>query len=322
MRGYLDDFSDTYPWMFDRIRALSHPHIIKLLFWVRREEKGSSLDTLYTFFPFADYGSLEELWELDDSKPRSPELLLWTLQQITGLADGLRVFHQANGTLDGICSTTILRFCEPGEVGGFGRLVIAGIAPGRRGVYMPTTWNRGSDRQAAERKYDVLRPDSEAERQYRMWDVWSMGLTFLEFMLWLLHGMDTVKRFRRFRKQLRSDSDGGTLGLPHTTGGGTLDIPHTMLGDMFDASEALSLVLLDVLKDSPQFSKSTAWRDILSFLIERVFVKKEDRCNAEELHSSLQKICVATEKDVSYFYIAAPEDHGGGQPLHSLRFGA
>jgi len=242
------------------------------------------------FLPWADYGSLEELWTLGFT-PRSPDLLLWALRQMTHLADGLRVLHQAGleMSLEGTDPTTILRFRESKQAEGFGRLVIGGTAKSQK-VYATRTGRRYPTRAPDERersRYDA--PDSDFKdsrgsmKPYRGQDVWSMGLTFLEFILWLLYGMDIVEDFRGVCKQMARNSYRGPLDTP----------------------SALSPELVEALKNKPQFSQGTAWHDLLSLLTGRVLVSMKDRCNAVELHAGMEKIMAVAEEDSAYFCVAS-----------------
>ncbi|KAF4627090.1 hypothetical protein G7Y89_g11066 [Cudoniella acicularis] len=81
----------------------------------------------YVIFPWADGGNLRELWTSQDSRQRTPELALWSLQQILGLVGALKALHNVNCRHGDLKPENILYFKEDGE----GTLVIADVGLSR-----------------------------------------------------------------------------------------------------------------------------------------------------------------------------------------------
>ncbi|KAI8244313.1 Serine/threonine-protein kinase nekl-2 [Colletotrichum sp. SAR 10_96] len=84
---YKQDFQQEFN-NLDKIRDLEHAkHITQKLDSFRQGNKN------YIIFPWADGGDLVDVWENMDVEERSPELALWGLEQMLGLAEALQALH-------------------------------------------------------------------------------------------------------------------------------------------------------------------------------------------------------------------------------------
>ncbi|KAK7423845.1 hypothetical protein QQZ08_008889 [Neonectria magnoliae] len=86
-----------------KIQNLEHKHLIKIIATCNREP------SYYIIFPWADGGNLREFWQHRNSH-RTPDLILWSLQQMFGLADGLKALHDENCRHGDLKPENILHF--------------------------------------------------------------------------------------------------------------------------------------------------------------------------------------------------------------------
>ncbi|RYP16668.1 hypothetical protein DL765_004988 [Monosporascus sp. GIB2] len=275
----------------DRLRGFQHPHISAPLISFDKGPDGPYC----ILFPWAEGRSLEEFWGTD---ARGPGLSLWAVKQMVGLADGLRVLHEASFCHNCLSPTNIFLFRQPEEAAVRGHLGIAGLPYQRRHIRLGrTTTARHPIKEDPATAYSDPEFLAENWRPQQSSDVWSMGLLFMEFVLWLLHGVQAVQEFRQMYRNLGVFWNGRYLK---------------------DAKlrEAISSVLLNDLRNTTQCATGTAWRDIVDFLADRVWATAKARSTAKEMHSRLQQIATTAERDVSYIPHPGP---GNGQPL---KFGA
>ena len=91
----IKEFRNTEPFkkekdVLEKIQILNHNHLIK------HHAICENGKLYYIIFPWADGGNLREFWKLEDPQDRNPELFLWSLQQMLGLAGALQALHSVN----------------------------------------------------------------------------------------------------------------------------------------------------------------------------------------------------------------------------------
>ncbi|EON60848.1 CMGC/CDK protein kinase [Coniosporium apollinis CBS 100218] len=195
----------------------NHPHLIKLLATFQHKQK------YHLMFPYAN-ANLRKYWE-DRPHPNFDEAtVLWSLKQMTGIANALWVIHNFTLPLpvdgqvrvldDGILSVekeekkfgrhgdikpeNILWFKQSSEVEDEnGVLQIADFGLGRfhgrdsRSKINPATvWSSPT--------YEP--PECKLRRSVsRSYDIWSLGCLYLEFITWLLMGSAEIEGFSDYR---------------------------------------------------------------------------------------------------------------------------
>lgn len=118
-----------------------------------------------------------------------PGIHVGVLQQLTGLMDALCLMHNQRFRHGDIKPENILIFLEDEQDKGIGTLKISDMGQARRHQFetsvrsQPTQTRIGTmTYEAPEAVVYVNRPRS------RLYDVWSMGCIFFEFIVWLLDG--------------------------------------------------------------------------------------------------------------------------------------
>jgi len=201
--------------MLHRFSYKPHPHLIQLLTtW----EQNSFF---YLLFPCADCDLLR-YWERR-SQMRKPETALWVMKQCLGIADGLSNIHnytypdgaganaaamtlserdreRLHGRHGDIKPENILWFSrEPGGgEGGVGRLVISDFGCGAFNTRNSCS-NIPNENVPNTPTYRPPEADIKDARIGRSWDIWTLGCVYLEFLTWLLDGVDLTRRFSKWR---------------------------------------------------------------------------------------------------------------------------
>ncbi|KAK8863433.1 HET-domain-containing protein [Apiospora arundinis] len=231
-------------------------------------------------FPWASGGNLSEFWVRHDAELRETEsrasLVSWSLDQMIGISDALRLLHHKNGRHGDLKPENILHF--EGERGR-GRLVVADFGLSKfhiQETYIRTKpssdWSRTSRYEPPE--VDEYHKGLPRSRHY---DLWPMGCIFLEFAIWLVHGLDYLKDLNQFKK-----------------------INKFWVCETSDEPEVHPLVLEEMDKILKHSKANSATKDIVQLVKDRLLLVKYDdghtteedvvRASAEELYSSMIEI--------------------------------
>jgi len=175
---------------------LNNPHVISHLALYQQEH------WYCIIFPWADGGDLRNFWETQNAAQRTAELTLWSLEQMRGLASALRVLHndKVNGRHGDLKPDNILHFSSPNDKNGL--LVIGDFGISR--FHIEGTNVRGgiiTHSRATTPAYQA--PEAglpQIKARSRKYDIWSLGCIYLEFVIWLLYGVEAINAFRRARK--------------------------------------------------------------------------------------------------------------------------
>ena len=204
-----------------------HPHLIQLLATYRQDQR------YHLMFPFAN-ANLRRYWE-DEPTPSFDEVtVLWSLKQMTGLANALMIIHNFKVTVP---------LSVAGARGGNRVQKDAALSVrkgeewfGRHGDIKPENilWFRGSPQTSDARgilqiaDFGLGRfhgrdsrsrvdpetiltsptyepPECKLHRPVsRAYDLWSLGCVYLEFVTWLLEGANAIEDFADFRGKTSS----------------------------------------------------------------------------------------------------------------------
>ncbi|KAL8375740.1 hypothetical protein RB595_007046 [Gaeumannomyces hyphopodioides] len=209
---------------YERIRA--HPHLTKLLATYTFRSR------YYLVLPWAEEGSLVDVWT---TRPRPPSLdrkaPLWFLQQCRGVAEALANIHHMRcepeipesakepqiliepdakprdalersqkvfGRHGDIKPANILFFSgSNGDDNGIGTLKIADF--GLTSFHRDQTVSR-PNRATGAWCPTYSAPECRIESQpSHLWDIWSLGCIYIEFVTWFLLGPGAIKEFTQVR---------------------------------------------------------------------------------------------------------------------------
>jgi serine/threonine protein kinase len=202
-------------------KSSPHPHLIKLLATYKREEK------YHLMFPYAN-ANLRTYWEERPSPSFDKPTVLWSLKQMTGIANALNHIHNFKVTI-------------PLNVPGAGEARVKEDVKlsvrrgeelfGRHGDIKPENILWFQDSRVTSDEMGVLQiadfglgrfhgrdsrskvpPDGvfssptyeppECKLRHpvsRAYDIWSLGCLYLEFITWLLKGSAEIDGFSNFR---------------------------------------------------------------------------------------------------------------------------
>ncbi|KAI0431780.1 hypothetical protein F5Y09DRAFT_303777 [Xylaria sp. FL1042] len=195
---------------YTQLASRNHPHITSLL--MAYELEGHS----HLLLPWAN-GSLANLFERC-SVDLSPQAISWVGRQCLGLAEALEKIHTTRfnfpsnasteepdinyGTHGDIKPDNILWFIGPqGECGetdtlkNLGVLKISDFGLSR----LRRRYTKGMSSSLDKRFVGTLAysaPDPIISRKY---DIWSLGVLYLEFVTWLFGGLESLRSFHRAR---------------------------------------------------------------------------------------------------------------------------
>ncbi|RSM01163.1 hypothetical protein CDV31_011472 [Fusarium ambrosium] len=149
-------------------------------------------------FPWAESGNLKEFWKSETAvRPlQSPQMMTWMLHQMCGLCDALSVLHNENRRHGDIKPENILLFKE-GDHHGTLRIADVGLAK----FHSDATDQRRHREEITKTMTGTTRylsPEFVQGGQIpRIFDIWSLGCVFIEFLIWTLHGHDRLGDFRK-----------------------------------------------------------------------------------------------------------------------------
>lgn len=168
------------------INQFHHPHVITAIAAYRKDDRE------YFLFPWAKRGNLRDTWKhLGSCRLRDAKLLLWAIHQLYGLSDAIHTLHANNCRHGDLKPENILCFEGGKELGG---LVIADVGLARFHRQDTQLRNRTTTKYGTIRYEppDAMLVNSPRSRRY---DIWSFGCILVEFVIWILYGIDELERF-------------------------------------------------------------------------------------------------------------------------------
>ncbi|KPM36546.1 hypothetical protein AK830_g10020 [Neonectria ditissima] len=267
-----------------KVQNLEHNHLIRIIATCDREP------SYYVIFPWADGGNLREFWQDEDSH-RTPELILWSLRQMLGLADGLKALHTENCRHGDLKPENILHFKKSDDPSdeSQGNLVIADVGVSKFHREATKLRNLPTNTKATTPTYEApeAHPDVKDPRS-RVYDTWSMGCIYLEWVVWLLYGMNAVRRFRQARTSDDPMIEAGSFYIHAPQGTPPV---HPKVSEAFG-----------VLKEDPRCIDGTAFGDLLGLIAKDLLVAVDSRATASKLADQLGRIVHDAVQRPLYFY--------------------
>ncbi|KAL4759318.1 protein kinase domain-containing protein [Aspergillus foveolatus] len=172
-----------------------HPHLIELLFTFQKRDK------YHLVFPWAD-GNLRDYWEKYPFPKLTRGLVLWSLEQLAGIASGLACFHEFTNPAHGhtrfgrhgdIKAQNILWFHAENVL----KIADLGVANVRG---RDSRSNIPASTVAVSPTYSP--PDIQRQQHIsRKWDIWSLGCLYLEYITYLVLGWPAILTFSSLRRE-------------------------------------------------------------------------------------------------------------------------
>lgn len=170
------------------MRAINHAHLLKTIAAFTRGQQCGFI------MPRAS-GSLRTFWETQDPSTLGYERMIsWLFTQLLGITEGLAKLHEhydgdEMSTRHGaLTPDNILWF--PGHEADPSTRFLGILIIGDGGQTKGRIKRTGTDRGAEVRYTARDRPKSPID------DIWSLGLIFFEFVIWLIRGNREVQNFR------------------------------------------------------------------------------------------------------------------------------
>ncbi|KAK3379703.1 kinase-like domain-containing protein [Lasiosphaeria ovina] len=309
-----------------KTRALDNPHLIKHM--ATYEVRGADGSEYYIIFPWADGGDLRNFWETKTKSPRTPELVVWSLEQMLGIATAIQHLHQGfpgkthcrHGDLKprnifhftgGSSGITTNKPPNPP----LGHLVIADLGISR--IHDNPTFERDqlTGTKATTPAYEppealhivrrnnrgepVDKNDTTAGKPWsRKYDMWSLGCIFLEFVIWLFHDLEGLDGFGEQRGQ-------GHFYAIHNDNGKGGGVPEPALAVLCPkVKEAMGAVREDERNCGGATATEAGPLGRLVDLIEKrlLVIEAEGRCDANELVEEMNGIVDAAKRDPGKYF--------------------
>ena len=205
-------------------------------------------------FPWATGGNLRETWaQLDNHKFRNAKLVPWVIRQLHGLSAALETLHERHWRHGDLKPENILRFKDDNS---FGTLVIADMGLAKFHREVTERRDHTSDRFGTFR-YES--PESTLASRLpvsRRSDIWSFGCIVIEFVVWLLYGVDELERF-----------DGAFTSFF------VADYPHSHKGPRkVIVNPVVVHWIMHMMAHDPRCQERSALRDVLKLVKSRLLV--------------------------------------------------
>ncbi|KAI0517532.1 kinase-like domain-containing protein [Xylaria bambusicola] len=168
--------------ILEKLADFDHDHLVTL------SGSFSRGDRHYILFPWANGGNLREFW-VKDPRPLNREFMLEVLKQLTGLMHALCLMHNGGFRHGDLKPENILIFPEDGRQGRIGTLKISDMGQAQCHQYQTSRRSQPTQTRIGTMTYEA--PEAVVSintPRSRLYDVWSMGCIFFEFIVWLLEG--------------------------------------------------------------------------------------------------------------------------------------
>ncbi|KAM7185615.1 hypothetical protein V8F33_012293 [Rhypophila sp. PSN 637] len=207
--------------VLQKMNALRQENIVRFLTAFRRGDKGK--EDYYLVFDWADGGNLRTLWKTL-KRPKSflmPQLVKDAVKQILGLATALNAAHNPESGpkfRHGDLKPENILWFDSKDRTSIGTLKIADWGLAKEHTIETELRSNNTSTDYGTRRYESpeeftregigLTPDpgtgKQKKKRSRLYDVWAMGCITLEFIVWLVYGLEGLKQFN---SEIRGNSD-------------------------------------------------------------------------------------------------------------------
>ncbi|KAL0778201.1 hypothetical protein CaCOL14_005854 [Colletotrichum acutatum] len=276
MRIGMDSYYEKEADILETIRNVENLHLIKPLAAYRRGDLRGFL------FPWGEGGNLKEFWgsqeKLRPVPVRDPHLVLWVLRQLQGICGSISALHERNCRHGDLKPENILHFLETGSNG---VLRVADVGLARFHLEATRDRNQPTNTMTGTVRYEP--PEFGLTEQIsRLYDVWSLGCVFLEFLIWVLYGNSKLRDFNRasIEEKFWSKDDEGYH-------------QHR------EVKRWISRMSKDLRRNDP--TSSTALKDVLELIDLNMLVPEvEGRTNSLKLYERLRSIFEQAQAQENY----------------------
>ncbi|KAK3322804.1 kinase-like domain-containing protein [Apodospora peruviana] len=192
-------------------------HLIQLLATFEVHNSTANCTSYYFLFPWAD-GNLEDFWEQEDGRrnPRDKAQLVFMIDQLYYLARALQCVHNDHQRIAFDTATDRDRFGRHGDINPSNILLFRNPAEegdrrwrGHRIVLTDFGLARLHSKQSRSKQNpkDMPKTESYSAPEYEIrdgflspkTDIFSLGCVFLLYVVWLLDGVDGLRKFSKAR---------------------------------------------------------------------------------------------------------------------------
>lgn len=188
------------------MNELNEKHIVRFITAFRRRMEHG--EEHYLMFEWADRGNLRSLWRDAPRPVLSGTLVKDAVKQILGLAKALEAAHNLNTTgasyrHGDLKPENILVFSGGGCIG---TLKIGDWGEAKEHEQVTEMRRSRTTAEYGTRRYEAPEVVTGVQakwlgqstgRRSRLYDIWAMGCITLEFIIWLMYGLDELNRFNR-----------------------------------------------------------------------------------------------------------------------------
>jgi serine/threonine protein kinase len=245
------------------MNGLGHPHLLLTLAHYRRDDKE------YFLFPWAERGSLRKYWENTTPNP-TPDYVMWLVAQMAGLSDAVSALHSKKCRHGDLKPDNILCFggqkkndAAENIVLPPDRLVVGDLGLAKIHEFITAMReNVATKTKAGTLMYSPPEYEQGGTAPWsRLFDIWSLGCIYLEFIVWLLHGNDGLRSF--------SQSVGPNGGEKNTF--------YTIIGGYGKIEARLAVhptvtQWIEKLLSDPRCGTSTALRRVIRLIADEMIV--------------------------------------------------
>lgn len=179
------------------MNGIGHPHLLQTLAHYKRDDKE------YFLFPWAERGSLRKYWENTTPNP-TPDYVMWLVEQMAGLSEAVSELHAKKCRHGDLKPDNIL--CFGGQKKNDAtenimlppdRLVVGDLGLAKIHEFITALRaNVATKTKAGTLMYSPPEYEQGGTAPWsRLFDIWSLGCIYFEFIVWLLHGHDGLRRF-------------------------------------------------------------------------------------------------------------------------------
>ncbi|KAJ3572535.1 hypothetical protein NPX13_g5015 [Xylaria arbuscula] len=260
----------------------------------------------FFLFPWANGGNLESVWQGEANlDKRSPEMLYWVVKQMTGIVGAVKEIHfptetaaEDEGYFHGALNpNNIVLFIEDSKENPRGVLRITDTGLDRFYRKITSRWTRSHETDKTLIAYGPPRPRRAHDRDNGSpyYDMWSLGCLFLEFVVWVLGGMDEVNKFRAGRE--KSCSHRGFY-------------QKTIFGYNIQPEVRR---YIDLILNDKRCQGNNLLRDVINIIKNRLLrTRKNKRITSAELEPLL--LCILEKAKASPSYLCGPDSESGFYP--------
>ncbi|PVH74786.1 kinase-like protein [Cadophora sp. DSE1049] len=185
--------------MLSDLTSSRHPNLINLLATYTHRSKD------HLMFPYADC-NLREYWNAKPLPPWNQVTAIWAIKQMRGLMDATCIIHNFQPTHP-LEPATPKKYGRHGDLKPENILCVKNLKDGSMNLQIT---DLGLGKFHGQNSRSKSRPTNGSPTYAspeivldipvsRMYDIWSMGCVFLEFVTWLLQGPEGLNRFHEVR---------------------------------------------------------------------------------------------------------------------------